>query len=297
MTTADEYAQALLTKGGWPITMEKRIAIVAWGLAEGVPTEPRFSGATWNILDSEEPAPGATDFNPAGVKNYPDLASGVAAVEATLRDGYYNATILPVLADEGASAEALAQAVGRSPWGTGDFTRTVELVKADPERYLGMEVPGSTAPVQDAGSSASTPAPPSPPHNPLEVHEMAAEDPISGGTWVADETGAVYAFDGAPYLGGLNAHPEWGAGGSADPCVGIAPWKGDGTDQGGNGYVLVCQSAPGQTPTLYRFPRSAVYAQAQQPHTDPAPAPAPDPTPAPPATPDPTPTPPEGAPS
>lgn len=255
MTTADEYAIAICEKGGWVATTEKRMGIVAWGLAEGNINVPEFSGATWNILDTTEPATGATDFNNVGVKNYPDEATGVEAVVATLTNGYYNNNILPVLENEGASATMLATAVGNSPWGTGDFTNVLNIVKGNPVGYLAMAVPGSSDTPAPPPEPAPDPTPP-PPAPPIERGNMVSQDPITGGTWVTDVNGDVYAEDGARYLGGLNTHPEWNAGGAGalGPCVGIAPWHGDGTDTGGNGYVLACQTGPGAAPSLYRFP-------------------------------------------
>jgi hypothetical protein len=91
--------------------------------------------------------------------------------------------------------------------------------------------------------------------------DMAATDPVSGGTWFTDPSGAVYAFDGAPYLGGLNNHPEWqaGAGQAEGPALGIAFWRGDGTNANGNGYIIATKDAAGNVHP-YRFPRSAIYA-------------------------------------
>ena len=82
---------------------------------------------------------------------------------------------------------------------------------------------------------------------------MIASDPVTGGLWVTRPDGSVFAYDGAPYLGGLNNHPEYHAGTEHDgpPCVGIAPW-GNGT----LGYYLVVDTgATGSTPAVYRMPR------------------------------------------
>jgi hypothetical protein len=94
-----------------------------------------------------------------------------------------------------------------------------------------------------------------------EGADMAAFDPVSKGSWFTDSTGEVYAVDGAPYLGGLNNHPQWQAGGSASngPALGVAYWEGDGTDAGGLGYVIATRDSHGNVHP-YNFPRSAVYA-------------------------------------
>jgi hypothetical protein len=136
VTTRQEWAIALLDFGGWPLSAEKVIGIVAWGVAEG-------SEATWNPLDTTQSAPGASDYNSAGVKNYPSQTIGIEATYATLHNGDYP-KILACLSDpSGSSALALAAAVGSEPWGTGNFSRVVEEVKADPERYFSQIVAGS----------------------------------------------------------------------------------------------------------------------------------------------------------
>lgn len=54
----------------------------AWQRAEG--GEARFNA--WNTT---EPWPGSTDYNAAGVKNYPTATTGTAATVATLKNGLY----------------------------------------------------------------------------------------------------------------------------------------------------------------------------------------------------------------
>lgn len=190
--TVDEWAQALLEAGGWPVTVEKRIGIVAWALAEGDIAVPRCSGARWNPLDTTEPAPGASNFNPQGVRDYPDEATGISATVATLHDGYYDSTILPVLADEGASAQSLAAAVGASPWGTGNFARAVEQVASDTAAYFAVVVPGSPpggaeppAGGEPAAAAVPTSVPPAEPAA-AEGDTMAflCQQPGQPGVWV-----------------------------------------------------------------------------------------------------------------
>lgn len=111
-----------------------------------------------------------------------------------------------------------------------------------------------------------TPAPSNPANPPTqqEAPPMMTYDPISGGNWTIDETGAVFANDGAPYLGGLNAHPEWSTTDGPDPdnlpdhgrVAGISFWKGDGTDKHGNGYVIAFRFLNSPQPSLYHFDRA-----------------------------------------
>lgn len=74
-------------------------------------------------------------------------------------------------------------------------------------------------------------------------------DNTSGGTWVADETGAVFAYDGAPYLGGANVYNDGGW-----PCSGLAEYS----DGKGEGYLVTLDAgagAKGDRFLRYRFPR------------------------------------------
>lgn len=84
---------------------------------------------------------------------------------------------------------------------------------------------------------------------------MMAYDEISGGSWSIDETGAVFAEDGAPYLGGLNNHPEYGANPTTGHVVGITFWRGKNTNTSGNGYVIGFRFLNSPKPSLYRFDR------------------------------------------
>lgn len=101
------------------------------------------------------------------------------------------------------------------------------------------------------------PVPVPPVHTPTEEDGMATADPISGGEWLTNVEGVIDAFDGAPYLGALNNCKEdvGNAGSKENPCIGMAYWKGDGTPEGGLGYVLFCWPEGKPEADLYRFPR------------------------------------------
>jgi len=80
---------------------------------------------------------------------------------------------------------------------------------------------------------------------------MVLTDPATGGIWVADATGAVFAYDNAPYLGACN-NPRYNSAGW--PCVGVAAY----TDRAGDGYTLVLDAGDdtdGDRYRRYRFPR------------------------------------------
>ena len=85
----------------------------AWAKAEG-------GTARYNPLNTTEPWPGATDYNSAGVRNYPTGAAGIAATAATLVNGHYPG----IVHDLRAGGFTAAQMVERNgpqfdTWGTG----------------------------------------------------------------------------------------------------------------------------------------------------------------------------------
>jgi hypothetical protein len=105
-----KFAQDLLGGLGVPVTSENVRAVAAWADAEG-------TKAAFNPLATTQGASGATNFNGVGVKNYASYEDGLAATLRTLTNGRYG-PILDALR-RGTSAEAVAQAVAASPWGTG----------------------------------------------------------------------------------------------------------------------------------------------------------------------------------
>ena len=111
------WAQAFLKSLGMPITADNVAAVVAWEMAEG---GHWYNTAYFNPLNTTQSMPGATVFNSVGVKAYTSWAQGLKASVITLRNGYYGG-ILDALS-RGNDAQAVANAVAASPWGTGSFT-------------------------------------------------------------------------------------------------------------------------------------------------------------------------------
>lgn len=96
--------------------------------------------------------------------------------------------------------------------------------------------------------------PPTKNNTPISIERednMALEDPTTGGVWVVKPDGAVFAYDGAPALGGTNndkMNP------TKAPCVGITRFH----SNVGEGYCLVLQYPPTQGADefrRFRFPR------------------------------------------
>ncbi|HZR12418.1 MAG TPA: hypothetical protein VFC33_04135 [Acidimicrobiia bacterium] len=106
-----QWANDFLTRLGMPVTSENVRAIVAWEKAEG-------TKAQFNPLATTRSMPGASNFNSVGVKNFASYQDGIEANAEALTNGRYP-NILAALR-RGDSAEAVAQAIASSPWGTGD---------------------------------------------------------------------------------------------------------------------------------------------------------------------------------
>ncbi len=105
-----QWARAFLTKLGMPVTAENVRAIAAWEQAEG--TAAQFTP----LATTQAGFPGETRFNSVGVKNYVTFADGINANAHALTNGLYG-NILAAL-HAGNSAQAVAQAIADSPWGT-----------------------------------------------------------------------------------------------------------------------------------------------------------------------------------
>jgi hypothetical protein len=110
------WAQALLQNLGMPVTSANLAAVTAWEMAEG---GHWHNSAHYNPLNTTMREPGATSMNSVGVKAYTSWTQGFTATVATLHDGYYT-DILAAL-QNGGDAQAVADAVAASPWGTQAF--------------------------------------------------------------------------------------------------------------------------------------------------------------------------------
>lgn len=106
-----QWAKDFLTRLGAPITASNVQAITAWETAEG-------TKASYNPLATTQGGyAGETTFNSVGVKNYASYQDGLDANVQVINNGLYT-NILGAL-QQGDNAQAVAQAVANSPWGTG----------------------------------------------------------------------------------------------------------------------------------------------------------------------------------
>ena len=112
--TPQTWAPAFLRLAGLPRTPCDRAAVVAWIGAEG-------SNPAWhNLLDSTLPEPGSRPVNLVGVQAYTSWRQGLRANADTIRNGYYPGVLAAL--EAGGDAQAVADAVAQSPWGTQPFS-------------------------------------------------------------------------------------------------------------------------------------------------------------------------------
>ncbi|MCW2897748.1 MAG: hypothetical protein JWO67_13 [Streptosporangiaceae bacterium] len=103
------WPQRLLQAAGLPVTATNVTFLALWSKAEG-------GNATYNPLNTTQPAAGASNYNSVGVKNYPNEAAGLQATAATLHNGRYDQVLAAL---QKSDMKAAARAVVASPWGTG----------------------------------------------------------------------------------------------------------------------------------------------------------------------------------
>ena len=115
--TAQTWAVALLQRLGAPTTAQNIQAVTSWEAAEGGHWN---NTAYYNPLNTTQDASGATAMNSVGVKAYTSWQQGLDATVKTLNNGNY-AGILHALR-QGNDANAVANAVVQSPWGTHQIT-------------------------------------------------------------------------------------------------------------------------------------------------------------------------------
>ena len=106
------WERELLGALGLSPTRARLDFLAAWQACEG-------GSARFNPLNTTQPVPGATSYNSAGVRNYPDRFAGVAALLLTLRLDYYR-ELRDALRAEHLDAPAIAARSTNSihTWGT-----------------------------------------------------------------------------------------------------------------------------------------------------------------------------------
>jgi len=115
-----QWAQQFLAVIREPQTQCNEAAVTAWQRTEG--GGPGGDGATYNNLNTTQPEPGDYSINSVGVKAYPSYSEGLQANATAITNGLYGPILSALRA--GDNAQAVANAVASSPWGTGSFSAT-----------------------------------------------------------------------------------------------------------------------------------------------------------------------------
>lgn len=110
------WASAFLGVLGEPQTSCNLGAIEAWEGAEGGAWN---NDAAANPLNTTQPEPGDWSINSVGVKAYPSWSEGLRANATAITNGLYGGILSALRA--GNNAQAVADAVASSPWGTAPF--------------------------------------------------------------------------------------------------------------------------------------------------------------------------------
>lgn len=117
-SSTGDWRSDVLSRLGSPATEANLQALDAWARAEGGDNHERF-----NWLNTTQDMDGAASINSHGVKRYTDYQQGIDATVRTLQNGRYD-DILEAF-NRGDSSMAVANAIARSPWGTGGLVQKI----------------------------------------------------------------------------------------------------------------------------------------------------------------------------
>ena len=112
----EDFYREILRGIGAPETENNLLYLFAWRQAEG-------GNATFNPFNTTQKAEGASNYNKVGVKNYTSPEQGLKATIKTLLNGRYGEIISSLKRD--ADPIETAEALERSPWGTGGLAKKV----------------------------------------------------------------------------------------------------------------------------------------------------------------------------
>jgi hypothetical protein len=116
-SSSAQWAVAFLQGIPEPVTSCNLGAIEAWEQAEGGGVT---NDASYNPLDTTQQEPGSWGINGDNVQAYPSWSEGLNANVTAITNGLYGGILSALQA--GNSAQAVADSVTASPWGTGVFS-------------------------------------------------------------------------------------------------------------------------------------------------------------------------------
>lgn len=116
-SSSAQWAVAFLQGIPEPVTTCNLSAVEGWELEEGGGVT---NDATDNPLDTAQQEPGSYAINGDGVQAYPSRSEGLQANVTAVTNGLYGSILSALQA--GNNAQAVADAVASSPWGTSGFS-------------------------------------------------------------------------------------------------------------------------------------------------------------------------------
>ena len=148
------------------------------------------SQAAFNPEDTTFDEPGATDYNPEGVKNYPTLGVGLEAFKSTITEGVYPEIVRMLRAGDDAS-----RVLACPEWDTWagqpvtrDYAEVLAAVRNDRAAYYGRSIGEGTV------------APPAPAPPPVEPVPPTNKETTLPKIVVAAGDTAVYLVGGVPVV-------------------------------------------------------------------------------------------------
>lgn len=168
--TPSTFAVGVLRGLGAPITPQNVQALVGWQAAEG---GNWHNSATYNPLNTTQaPATGAysNTGTQGNIKAYSSWQQGLAATLQTLQNGRYGGILSALKA--GNNANAVANAIGASPWGTSGSLVSQAIAGASGQVPQG---PGLTAAPPSVGSGVRSALGGRPAPNPFAAPQAQAQ--------------------------------------------------------------------------------------------------------------------------
>lgn len=254
--------------GVWETTGTDALQGASAGTADADAAEAFFSGVGIPA-DADHPILYAIDFGATPAQDVPvdEYFAAISAFDRMHGWGPYGS--LGVCASVKAAVAGAAGYWQTVAWSNGQVWGNANLYqRVTPTRpQIAGTSPGSYDEDILLIPFSSSPAPiPGPTTGDMDM-SLAAFDPTSGGFWCTDSNGDLYCPPSgagptevvAPFIAGLNQHPEYHAGdiesGDQNPCVGLTPFK----DK--NGQIGICfitePKAGGTIGTPYAFYRFA----------------------------------------
>lgn len=136
----DQMSLLNLTYAKLPTSKNNIVSLIAWACGENNSTNIE-SKASWNPWDTEERMPGSTDFNKAGVQDYPNAVVGMQAWAKTLNNGHY-ASIIHCL-KQSADPQTTLEAIAGTPWGYAVDKTILPTILSNFDHYASLPVGGS----------------------------------------------------------------------------------------------------------------------------------------------------------